>query len=69
MDVSAISQLIGSLGFPIVCCSYMMVTNNKTIKELTAAVQQLTTAVNILINKESSDIHAEGLSYVKDDAD
>lgn len=46
IDYTVISQLIGSLGFPIVCCGYMMVTNNRTIKQLTEAVSALTVAIN-----------------------
>lgn len=30
MDVNGISQLIGSLGFPIACCIYLIWSNNKT---------------------------------------
>lgn len=29
MDMAAITQLIGSLGFPIVCCIYLIYSNNK----------------------------------------
>lgn len=29
MDVNTISQLIGSLGFPIACCIYLIYSNNK----------------------------------------
>ena len=29
MDVTTISQLIGSLGFPIACCIYLIYSNNK----------------------------------------
>ena len=30
MDMAAITQLIGSLGFPIACCIYLFYSNNKT---------------------------------------
>ena len=43
-----ITDLISSVGFPIACCIYMMVNNNKTLKELTAAVQTLTATVQTL---------------------
>lgn len=29
MDINGISQLIGSLGFPIACCIYLIYSNNK----------------------------------------
>lgn len=29
MDIAAITQLIGSLGFPIACCIYLIYSNNK----------------------------------------
>ena len=29
MDMAAITQLIGSLGFPIACCIYLIYSNNK----------------------------------------
>lgn len=38
MDVNVIMQLIGSLGFPIVCCGYMMVKNDKTLERLTDVI-------------------------------
>lgn len=33
MDVNAISSLVGSLGFPIVCCAALFWYMNKTMKE------------------------------------
>ena len=48
MDVGAITQLIGSLGFPIVCCGYMMLKRNKTIEkntEVTEATYELIKAL------------------------
>ena len=29
MDIGALTQLIGSLGFPIACCIYLIYSNNK----------------------------------------
>ena len=43
-----ISNLISTVGFPIACCVYMMVNNNKTLKELTTAVETLTVTVQAL---------------------
>ena len=48
MDVGAITQLIGSLGFPIVYCGYMMLKMNKTIEkntEVTEATYELIKAL------------------------
>ena len=46
MDFAQITQLIGSYGFPIVCCIYMMYHNNKTAKEnqdnTATAIEKLT---------------------------
>lgn len=51
-DISVISQLIGSLGFPIVCCGYMMITNNKTVKENTEATNKLIVLIEKFLEKE-----------------
>lgn len=45
MDFTVISQLIGSLGFPIVACGYMMISMNKTLKENTEATNKLAALV------------------------
>ena len=29
MDIASVSQLIGTVGFPIVCCIYLIYTNGK----------------------------------------
>lgn len=41
MDVSTLSQLIGSLGFPIACCIYLIYTNNKTAEKHAEEVEKL----------------------------
>ena len=41
MDITMISQLIGSVGFPIVCCGYMMIVCNKTVQENTKSTNEL----------------------------
>ena len=48
MEVVDIQNLIGNYGFPIVCCVYMMISNNKTLKQLTEAVNELRTTVQVL---------------------
>ena len=70
MDYGILTDLISSVGFPIVCCVYMMVNNNKTLKQLTEAVNTLTVTVKTLHGVEQAHIedhHEEGLSYVKGD--
>lgn len=45
MEVEQISQLISSVGFPIVACTFMAwlyVQMNDTLKELTVAITELT---------------------------
>lgn len=45
MEVEQISQLVSSVGFPIVACAFMAwlyVQMNDTLKELTVAITELT---------------------------
>lgn len=49
MDIASITQLIGSLGFPIAMCIYMMYSNNKTIKELTDTINSNTTVMKQIL--------------------
>lgn len=49
-----IISAIGSVGFPIACCIYMMVSNNKTLQNLTNAVHALTAAVNTIIHDKNA---------------
>lgn len=42
MDINALTQLIGSVGFPIVMCGYMMLSNNKTLEKLTDVISNNT---------------------------
>lgn len=51
IDVNSITQIIGSLGFPIVACGYMMVTMNKTLKGVTDAMSELTQSFHHFIDK------------------
>lgn len=52
MDVSIISQLVGSLGFPVVCCGYMMVVINRTMKENTDVTNKLAVLIERLLQRE-----------------
>lgn len=58
MDISAITQLIGSLGFPIVMCFFLMKTNKEQMEEhrnevheLRKTVENNTDAINKMILK------------------
>lgn len=59
MDMSTIdviSQLIGSMGFPIAMCIYMTTVLNKTMKEITEAVNDLTQAFKLHEAKRGDNI-------------
>lgn len=51
MDVSTITQLISSVGFPIVACIYMAISNEKLQKTL----QDLTMTLNTM-NERLKDV-------------
>ena len=64
MDPNAIMQLVGSLGFPIVCCGALFIQQNKTMKEfsdkmensvkdLSTNIEKNTLAVNTLVTTVS----------------
>lgn len=61
MDFQIIQDFISAVGFPIGCCVYMMVCNNKQLKELSIAVNALTNAVQILLH-DSGDHEHETIS-------
>lgn len=42
MDISTISQFVGSLGFPIVCCYFMYKYINTTMKDFTDTMSENT---------------------------
>ena len=44
-----ITPLITNVGFPIACCVYMMVVNNKTVKENTEATKNLIDLIKTFI--------------------
>lgn len=58
MDITTISQVIGTVGFPIVCCIYLIYTNGKNgekhdeeIGKLRIAIENNTKAMIKLCNK------------------
>lgn len=44
MDVNAIVSLVGSLGFPIVCCGALFWMINSTMKDLKSSIEENTKA-------------------------
>lgn len=58
MDADQLSQIVSSVGFPIVACAFMAwlyVQMDETLKELTVAITELTAKF------ESHVDHVEGL--------
>lgn len=41
MDFNALIQAIGSVGFPIVACIYMIYTNNKNVESHAKEIEKL----------------------------
>lgn len=52
MDLQALQNLIGNLGFPIAVTCYFMFTVNKTIKDVNDSVNKLITVIQTLVVKE-----------------
>lgn len=42
MDVATVTQLIGSVGFPIVCCIYLITTLQAEMKEMRKTIENNT---------------------------
>lgn len=62
MDVTTVTTLIGSLGFPIVACIYMAYINNEQNKrheteshEMVSAINELKIAITTLTEKMNKD--------------
>ena len=55
MDINVIAQLIGSLGFPIVACCYMMTTINKTIQANTEATNNMAQVMRSVLEHFKND--------------
>lgn len=58
MDITTISQVIGTVGFPIACCIYLIYTNGKNgekhdeeIEKLRVTIDNNTKAMIKLCNK------------------
>lgn len=50
-DITMITDLIGSYGFPIVACLYMMISCNKTVNKNTEATNKLITLFEVFMQK------------------
>lgn len=69
MDMSTINQFIGSVGFPIACCIYLIYSNNKaneahkeeidklriTVENNTKAMIKLCTKLGVNVDVEARD--------------
>ena len=51
MDVNAISELISSVGFPIVACGVMAWFCNKLVGDMGTKMDNLSTSINELLNE------------------
>ena len=54
MDYTEILNAISTVGFPIACCCYMVFNNNKTLQELSKAVNSLHTLINEFLTERSN---------------
>ena len=54
-DMEQVVSIISSVGFPIAACIYLVFTTNKQLDNLTKAVNEMSTAVNILTSKLESE--------------
>lgn len=50
-DVNMIMTAIGSVGFPIVMCLYMIITFNKTLDKLSDQMLALSTRLDTLLDR------------------
>jgi len=49
MGLEEIVQLISSVGFPIACCLYMMLVNNKTVSKNTEATNKMISVMETVL--------------------
>lgn len=57
MDVQSITQIISNLGFPIACCIYLALSNDKlrgTIEENTKTIASLEKIISMYFLKEGA---------------
>lgn len=60
MDINAVISLVGSLGFPIVCCGALFIQQNKFMKELSdrieATMKESSTRTESAVEKMSENL-------------
>ena len=59
MDPTDITNLIGSMGFPIVACGALFWMINTTMKELTSVIRDLSDSIKEIAN-EHKEMEKEG---------
>ena len=62
MDITEITQLISSVGFPIVACMAMFYMNNKTLTELKDTIQNNTSVMELILQKIGVDVNVKDKS-------
>lgn len=62
MDITEVTQLISSVGFPIVACMAMFYMNNKTLTELKDTIQNNTTVMELILQKIGVDVNVKDKS-------
>ena len=58
MNISEISSMVGTLGFPIFACCVMFFQNNKlqdTLKDISVTMQKMADAIDDLDKKDKSE--------------
>ena len=58
MNISEITSMIGTLGFPIFACCVMFFQNNKlqdTLKDISVTMQKMADAIDDLDKKDKSE--------------
>lgn len=55
MDINAISQLVGSMGFPIVACCAMFYLYNNIMTSLITTLQKMDKTLDLICEKVSID--------------
>ena len=57
MDITALTGLISTVGFPIAACCVMFIQNNKlqdTLKEISVTMQKMADAIDDLEEKKNA---------------
>lgn len=54
MDASTIQSLVGTLGFPIVCCGLLFWQQNKTMKDFSDQIQKSIDALSSAVNQNTN---------------